>query len=89
MLKTETETYGSKVNIKFCSLIPQEDGVKCESFTIISTDRLLVYENKCYLQAYLDNCAYKDIENKMTDYLDGNLFESDEVYFFHFDKWVL
>ena len=51
-----------------------EDDWQCESFTVISIDSLLVYENKYYLQVYLDNCAY-EIVNKMTDYLDENLFE--------------
>ena len=37
----------------------QKDGVECEYFTTVSTDSLLAYENKYYLQVYLDNCAYK------------------------------
>ena len=42
-----------------------EDDIECESFTVISIDCLLVYENK-----------YDKITNKqMTDYLDENLFE--------------
>ena len=36
-----------------------EDCAKCKSFTIISNDSLLVYENKYYVQVYSDNCAYK------------------------------
>ena len=36
----------------------------CESFTVVSIDSLLLYENKCYLQEYLDN-----------EHLDDNLFE--------------
>ena len=36
---------------------------KCKSFTVISINSLLVYENKYYLQAYSDNCAYKVIDN--------------------------
>ena len=52
-----------------------EDETECRFFTVISIDSLLVYENKYYLQVYLDNCAYK-IENKqMKDYLDETLFE--------------
>ena len=49
--------------------------MECESFTVISIDSLLVYKNKCYLQIYLDNCAYKIVNKQMTDYLDENLFE--------------
>ena len=36
-----------------------ENGVKCEYFTVIFNDSLLAYENKYYLQVYLDNCIYK------------------------------
>ena len=52
-----------------------EDDKKCESFTVISIDSLLVYENKYYHQIYLDNCAYKLANKQMTDYLDVNRFE--------------
>ena len=52
-----------------------EDDLECESFTVISIDSLLVYENKYYLQGYLDNCAYKIANKQMADYLDENLLE--------------
>ena len=65
-----------------------EDGVECEYFTIISIDSLLVYENKFYLQVYLDNCAYKILNTQMKDYLDDNLFKPDKNYFL-IDKLVL
>ena len=55
-----------------------EDSVECESFTIISIDSLLVYENKYNLQVYLDHCAYKIVEKQMTDYLHNNLFKIDK-----------
>ena len=55
-----------------------EDGVEYESFTTISNDSLLVYENKYYLELYLDSCAYKIVDKQMADYLDDNLFETDE-----------
>ena len=54
-----------------------EDGVECESFTIISIDSLLVYENKFYLQVYLDSCTYKIVNIEMIDYLHDNLPEID------------
>ena len=50
-----------------------ENDVECESFTVISIDSLLLYENKYYLQVYLDNCVYKIVHKQMTDYLDENL----------------
>ena len=49
--------------------------MKCESFTVISIDSLILYESKYYLRVYLDNCAYKIVKKQMTDYLDENLFE--------------
>ena len=52
-----------------------EDDTECELFTVISIDPLLVYENKYYLQVYLDSCAYEIANKQMTDYLDNNLFE--------------
>ena len=57
------------------SLNVPEDDIKCESFTVISIDSLLAYENKYYLQVYLNNCAYKIANKQITDYLDKNLFE--------------
>ena len=42
-----------------------EDGVECESLTIISSDSLLNYENR-YLQVYLDNCTYKIVDKQFT-----------------------
>ena len=44
-------------------------------FTVISIDSLFVYDNKHFVQVYLDNCAYKIVNKQMTDYLDDNLFE--------------
>ena len=52
-----------------------EFDMECESFTVISIDSLLVYENKYSLQVYLDNCADKIVNKQMTDKLDENLFE--------------
>ena len=53
-----------------------EDDIEYEPFTVISIDSLLVYENKYYLQVYLD-CPYKTTNKQMTDYLDDNLFKTD------------
>ena len=66
-----------------------EDGIECESFTFISTNSfllMLVYENKYCLLFHLDNFAYKTVDKQMKDYLDDNLFETGEDYFFYFDK---
>ena len=54
-----------------------EGYIECEYFTVISIDSLFVYENKYYLEVYLDNCAYRFVNKQMTDYLDGILFETD------------
>ena len=50
-----------------------EDDIKCEYFAVISIDSLLVYENKYYLQVYLDNCAHKIANKQMTDYINVHL----------------
>ena len=81
-MKTKIRTYGNRVNTIFCGLNFPEDVVDCESFTIISTDSLLVYEKKYFLKVYLDNCAYKIVDKQMIDYLDNNLFDSDENLFY-------
>ena len=52
-----------------------EDDIECESFTVISIDYLLVYDEKYYLQIYLENFVYKIMNKQITDYLDENLFE--------------
>ena len=52
-----------------------EGDTECESFTVIFINSLLVYDNKYYLQVYLDNCAYKIVNKEMTDYLDENVFD--------------
>ena len=73
--KTKIRTYGDKVYSKFRGLNEPEENIECESFTVILIDSLLVYENKYYLQVYLDNCAYKIADKQITDSLDHNLFE--------------
>ena len=55
-----------------------KDDVESESFLIISMNCLLVYENKHYLQVYLDNCTYKTLNIEMLGYLDDNPFGTDE-----------
>ena len=56
-------TFGDKVYTNFRNLNVPEDDIECKSFTVISTDSLLVYDKKYYLQVYFDTCAYK-IVNK-------------------------
>ena len=74
-IKTKIRTYNDKVYTNFRGLNVPEDGIECESFTVISIDSLLVYENKYYLRVYLDNCDNKIAIKQMADYLDDNLFE--------------
>ena len=61
-IKTKIRTYGDKVYTSFGGLNVPEDDIKCKSFTVVSIGSLLVYENKYYLQVYIDNCAYKIID---------------------------
>ena len=63
--------------IKTLVLNVPEDDIECESFRVISTDSLLVYKKKYYLQVHLDNSAYKVTDKRMIDYFDDNLFEID------------
>ena len=58
-----------------------EDETECESFTNLSIDSLLVYENKYYLQVYLNNCAYKIADKQMVDDPGDKAFETDEDQF--------
>ena len=74
-IKTKIRTYGDKVYASFLVLNTPENYIELESFTVISIESLLKYENKYYLQVYLNNCAYKIVNKQMTDYLDENLFE--------------
>ena len=68
----------NKFYTNFCGFNMPEDGAACQSFTIISTHSLPVYENKYYLQVYLKNAVYKIVNMPMIEYLDDNPFESDE-----------
>ena len=66
-IKTKIRMYGDNIYTNFCCFNVAEDGVECKSF----------YENKYYLQVYLDNCTFKIINTEMIDYLDGNVFKTD------------
>ena len=77
-IKTKIRTYGDKIYTNFHGLSALEDGIECKSFTVISIDSLFVYGNKYDMQVHLDNFAHEIVDNQMIDYLDGNLFETDE-----------
>ena len=78
-MKIKGRTCNDEVYTNFRGLNVSEDGIGCESVVIFSVDSLLVYENKYYLQAYLVcNYAYKIVNTQTIDYLDDNLFMSDE-----------
>ena len=66
-----------------------DDGIKCESFTVISVYSLLVNNSKYYLKVYWDSCAYKIIGKKKIDYLDTMLLMLMIIRFFGFDKWII
>ena len=74
-IETKIWTYGNKVYTNFCGLNVPEDNIEFESFKVISIDSSLVYENKYYLQVYVDHGAYKIAKKQMADYLDDNLLE--------------
>ena len=74
-MKTKTRTYIDKVHTNFQGLDVLEDGTEYESFTVVSINSLLSYDNKYYLQVYLDNCAYKIVDKQM---IGDNLFKRDK-----------
>ena len=74
-IKTKRRTYSDKVYTNFRGWNVPEDDIECESFTAVSINFLLIYENKYYLKVHLDNFAYKIANKQMADYLDDNLFE--------------
>ena len=55
-------------------MMPEYD-IECGSSTVISINSLLVYENKYYLQVYLDNCACKIAAKQLKVYLNELFFE--------------
>ena len=74
-IKTKIRAYGDKIYNNICGLDVPENDIEYEPFTVISIDPLLVYEDKYYLQVYVDNCAYKIVNKQVADYLDENTFE--------------
>ena len=58
----------------FDNLNVPESNVECESFTAISIDFSLVYENKYCMEVYLDKCGYKAVDRQMIHYLDDHFF---------------
>ena len=75
-IKTKIRTYGDRLYANFHDINVPEDDIECKSFPVISIGSSLVYQNKYYLQVYLENCAYRVIDNQMIDYLDENIFEN-------------
>ena len=72
-IKTKIRTFVDKVCTNFHGLNVPEDDIECRYFIVISIGFLLVYENKYYLQVYLDN--YEIVNKKITGYLAENLFD--------------
>ena len=54
----EIRIFDDKVYTNFRGLNVPVDDIECESFIFIPIDSLLVYDNKYYLQIYIDNCAF-------------------------------
>ena len=79
-IKTKIRTNDDKAYINFHSLNAPQDRGEYELFTIFSTGLILAFENKYYLQVYLDNCSQKIIDNQNMDVmidLDDHLFDPD------------
>ena len=59
-IKIKMRTYGDKVYSSFYTLNVSADDVECESFTVISIDSLVVYENK-YYRYYLQTHIFRQL----------------------------
>ena len=56
-IKTKIRTYDDKVYTNFRGLNMPEDDIQCDSFTDISIDSLVIYDNKYYLKEYWKLCS--------------------------------
>ena len=63
-IKTKIRTYADEFYANYCASNVPKDDIGCDSFTVISFDSLLVYENNYHLQVYLDNYTYKIVNKK-------------------------
>ena len=61
-IKPKIRGYSDKVYTNFRGLNMPEDGIECESFTVISIGSLFVPENRDYLKVHLDNCTYNTVD---------------------------
>ena len=71
-IKTKIKTYGNKIYSNFCGLNMPQGGIEFEYFTVISTDSLLLYENKYFSQVYSEIMLMKLLK---VNYLGDNPFE--------------
>ena len=74
-IKGKIRAFGDEFYANFRGLNVPEEDIDCESFIVIYINFLLVYDKKCYLQIYLNNCAYKTVNKQMKDCLNENLSE--------------
>ena len=58
-IRAKRRTNGDKIQTNFHSLNVPEDGVGYESFTIISIDYLVIFENKYYIIVTRNNIVWK------------------------------
>ena len=56
-IKPKIRTYDDKVYTNFRGLNMPEDDIQCDSFTVISIDSLVIYDNKYYLKEYWKLCS--------------------------------
>ena len=72
--KKKIRTCGDRIYTNLSGLNLPENGVECESFTVISIDFLLIYGKKYCLQVYLDSPAFNTVHTEMLDHLEDNIF---------------
>ena len=60
-IKTKIRTYGDKIYTNFRGLNVSEDDIEYESFTVISSDSLLVYNKKCDCNHVIMDSNFKNM----------------------------
>ena len=85
-MKTRIRISGDKVYANYLVLNVPKDDIESKSFEVICIDSLLVYENKYYLQIYLDNCANEIINQQMAGHLDHSLLEDQILKILYYDR---
>ena len=61
-IQNKIKTYVDKIYTNFHGLDVSKDDIECKCFTLIYINYLTDYENKNYLQVYLDEYSYRILD---------------------------